>query len=319
MRHVVGKTVALAMDGAMCGLMNVLQWQRRDQVCSLEQFDAYLAECAGLSREQFYHMPPVANAAQNGVWMEWDSPRPSGFAENDRVRVRYHPCSKGTSAPTVLLLHALMSSSDIGYLRLARWYNARGWNVAFPHLPFHYSRNPRGYFNGLLAINANLVRNVETIRQGVVELRQLMAQLRAQGCQEFAVMGTSYGGWNGALLSFLEPDFRFLALIQPIANVEHAIWGNPGSATMRRLLLARGFQPWGLGEHVNLCSPLHGVPLCGGERAVITAGIYDRVSPARELLALKHRWHGSKLLHVRQGHFGYIALRKTLDEIAHLI
>jgi len=319
MRRVVEKTVSMAMDGAMCGMMNALQWHRRDQVCSREEFETYLVECSSLNREQFYQMPPVSHLVEKNGWMEWDTPRPSGFAENDRVRVRYYECRKGPSAPTVLLLHALMSSSDIGYVRLARWFNERGWNVAFPHLPFHYSRNPKGYFNGLLAINANLVRNVETIRQGVVELRQLMSLLRAKGCQEFAVMGTSYGGWNGALLSFLETDFRFLAFIQPIANVEHAIWGNPGSATMRGLLLARGFEPWGLGEHVRLCSPLHGVPLCGGDRAVITAGIYDQVSPAKELLELKHRWPGAKLLHVRQGHFGYIALRKTLEEIDHLI
>lgn len=319
MRHVVEKTVAAAMDTAMCGMMNALQWHRRDQNCSLEDFQAYLAQCSGVTREDFYRTLPVTNPATNGMWMEWDSPHPSGFPENDRVRVRYHPCTKGPSAPTVILLHALMSSSDIGYQRLARWFNARGWNVVFPHLPFHYSRKPRGHFNGLLAINANLIRNVETIRQGVTELRQLMAQLRTRGCREFAVLGTSYGGWNGAILSFLEEDFRFLAFIQPIANVEHAIWGNPGSATMRRLLLERGFTPWDLGEHVSLCSPLHGVPLCGGDRVVITAGLYDRVSPTRELRRLKQRWPGSRLVPVRQGHFGYLALRKTLEEIDHLI
>lgn len=319
MRRAVEKTVAMAMDGAMCGMMNALQWHRRDQVCSREDFESYLATCSGISREEFYHMPPVSNPVQNGAWLEWDTPRPTGFAENDRVRMRLHVCGKDPSAPTVLLLHALMSSSDLGYLRLARWFNDRGWNAVFPHLPFHYSRNPRGYFNGLLAINANLIRNVETIRQGVVELRQLMSQLRERGCGEFAVLGTSYGGWNGALLSFLEPDFRFLALIQPIANPEHAIWGNPGSATMRGLLRTRGFEPWGLGKNVHLCSPLHGVPLCGGERAMITAGIYDRVSPAKELLELKHRWPGSRLLHVRQGHFGYAAMRKTLEEIEPLL
>jgi hypothetical protein len=319
MRHMLEKSVAFAMDGAMCSMMNVLQWHRRDQVCSLEQFESYVADCSGISREAYYQMPPMSGASLTEKLWEWDSPRPSGFVENDRVRVHYHPCRQGPAAPTVLLLHALMSGSDRGYRRLARWYNERGWNVVFPHLPFHYSRTPQGHFNGLLAINANLIRNVETIRQCVIELRQLMSQLRSQGCREFALMGTSYGGWNGALLSFLEADFRFVALIQPIVNVEHAIWGNPGSATMRRLLLDRGFEPWGLGETVHLCSPLHGVPLCDGERTIITAGIYDRVSPAKELLALKHRWPGAKLLHVRQGHFGHLALRKTLEEIDHLI
>jgi hypothetical protein len=47
----------------------------------------------------------------------------------------------------------------------------------------------------------------------------------------------------------------------------------------------------------------------------VTAGAYDSVSPAGELLNLGNRWAGSRLLEVRQGHFGYRALRETLKEI----
>jgi len=208
-----------------------------------------------------------------------------------------------------------MSASDLGYLRAARWLNERGWNAVFPHLPFHFSRRPRGYLNGELAITANLVRNGETLRQGVTELRQLMALLRALGCKEFGLIGTSYGGWNGALLSFLESDFRFVALIQPIVNVEHAIWNSPSSVLIRRLLCSRGILPGESVRHAHLSSPLHGVPLCGGERVIITAGLYDSISPRRELLELRDRWPGTKLLEVRQGHFGCRALRETLKEI----
>ncbi|HEY5811027.1 MAG TPA: hypothetical protein VIT23_00035, partial [Terrimicrobiaceae bacterium] len=216
-------------------------------------------------------------------------------------------------------LHALMSASDFGYARLARRLNERGWNTAFPHLPFHYSRRPQGYLNGELAITANLIRNSETLRQGVIELRQLMTLLREGGCTEFGIIGTSFGGWNGALLSFLEEDFRFISLIQPIVNIEHAIWENPGSMLMRKLLRSRGITPGESVRHAHLSSPLHGVPLCGADRVLITAGVYDSVSPARELLALQQRWTGARLLEVKQGHFGYHALRETLREIEKLL
>jgi pimeloyl-ACP methyl ester carboxylesterase len=219
----------------------------------------------------------------------------------------------------VLLLHALMSANDFGYRKVARWFNDRGWNAAFPHLPFHYSRTPRGYLNGELAISAHLVRNAENLRQGVAELRQLMALLRVRGCREFGLIGTSFGGWNGALLSFLETDFRFLALIQPIVNVEHAIWENPGSRSMRRILRAQGIQPGTIERHLSLTSPLHGRPLCGGERAILTTGLYDTVSPPAELRALHRHWAGSRLLEVRQGHFGHVALRETLEAIEPLL
>ena len=84
---------------------------------------------------------------------------------------------------------------------------------------------------------------------------------------------------------------------------------------MRRLLRSRGILPGESERHAHLSSPLHGIPLCGGDRVVITAGVYDSVSPASDLLNLKHRWPGARLLQVRQGHFGYRALRETLKEI----
>ena len=315
MRQALERAVAGALDGALCGTMNALQWRHRASICSSEELQTYLSTCSTLSREEFYRPPPLTGKREAGNWIEWDAPVLSGFAENDRVRARLQIGRGGPSAPTVLLLHAFMSASEFGYLRVARWLNERGWNAVFPHLPFHYSRRPHGYLNGELAITANLVRNGETLRQGVTELRQLMALLRAIGCTQFGLIGTSYGGWNGALLSFLESDFRFLALIQPIVNVEHAIWHNPSFFLIRKLLSSRGILPGESARHAHLSSPLHGVPLCGGERVIITAGIYDCISPRSELLELRDRWAGTKLLEVRQGHFGYRALRETLKEI----
>ena len=314
MKLVLEKSLARVMDGAMCGMMNVIQGRRRDLVCSSEKLDLYLASCSSLTRDEFYHAPALGNLVQHPDRMAWESPVQSGFTSNDRTYVDLF-CPHGPKAPTVLLLHALMSASDTGYRKVARWFNDHGWNAVFPHLPFHYSRKPPGYFNGELAVSADLIRNGETIRQAVSEIRQLINHLRDGGCEEFGILGTSFGGWNGALVSFLEPDLRFLAMIQPIVNTEHAIWENPGSASLRRLLRGQGITSLQSACHLHLSSPLHGVPLCGGERAIITCGLYDSVATPADLQALHRAWPGSTLLEVRQGHFGYRALQETLKEV----
>ena len=314
MRRLVEKTASWGMDGAMCGMMNVLQWRRRADSCTKKELEDYLDAFSPMSREEYYRMPPATSLRQRDGWIEWDTPLPSGFAENDRARVRFYPAEK-KGAPVLLLLHALMSASDVGYRRVAATFNTRGWSVAVPHLPSHYSRTPKSTLNGELAITADLVRNAEGLRQAVVELRQLMALFRSRGAREFAIIGTSYGGWTGALLSFLESDFRFIALIQPIVNVEKAIWENPGASSMRQSLRALGHARNQIVRHDHLISPLHGIPLCRPERIVITAGLYDRISPLAELKLLTSRWKGSRLLRVRQGHFGYRALRETLREV----
>ncbi|MEI6277764.1 MAG: hypothetical protein WCQ16_00100 [Verrucomicrobiae bacterium] len=314
MRRLVERTASWGMDGAMCGMMNILQWRRRADSSTKAELDAYLDACAPMSRESFFHMPPAVRPRHHEGWIDWDTPLPSGFPENDRARVRFYPAAR-RDAPVLLLLHALMSASDVGYRRVAATFNQRGWAVAFPHLPYHYSRKPKNSLNGELAITADLVRNAEGLRQGVVELRQLMAILRARGVREFGLIGTSYGGWTGALLSFLERDFRFLALVQPIVNVGKAIWENPGASSMRRSLRSLGHVHNQIVRHEHLISPLHGIPLCDPKRIIVTAGLYDRVSPRVDLEALTKLWKGSRLLHVRQGHFGYRALRQTLQAV----
>ena len=136
----------------------------------------------------------------------------------------------------MLLLHSLMSSSPTGYYRWAEKFNELGWNACFVHLPYHFSRVPTGYWNGELAITPDLIRNAEGLRQGVIELRQIMETLRKHGCREFGMLATSYGGWIGALLTLVESDFRFVALMSPIVNVEHAIWQSPAARRLRREL-----------------------------------------------------------------------------------
>jgi len=302
------------MDGAMCGMMNILQWRRRADSTTKKELQDYLEVCSPMSREEYFRMPPATRPRQRDGWIQWDSPLPSEFPENDCARVRFYPAAR-KGAPVLLLLHALMSASDVGYRRVAATFNKRGWSVAFPHLPYHYSRTPKNMMNGELAITADLVRNAEGLRQAVVELRQLMAILRTKGAEEFAIIGTSYGGWTGALLSFLERDFRFMALVQPIVNVEKAIWENPGASSMRTFLRGRGHAPNQTGRHFHLISPLHGIPLCKPDRIIVTAGLYDKVSPLVDLKLLTSRWKGSRLLRVRQGHFGYRALRETLQAV----
>jgi hypothetical protein len=309
------KSAASVMDGAMYAMMNAIQWRLRSHACSRAELDAYLSACAGVSRDAFYKPPPASPLALDGRVLSWPSPVPSGFTGNDTARAILFPCGRDGSAPTVLILHALMSANDIGYRRIAARFNARGWNAVLTHLPFHYSRVPRGHFNGALAITANLPRNGETLRQAVIELRQLMAWLRDRGCSEFGLLGTSYGGWVGSLLAFVEPNFRFISLLQPIVDVEHAIWENPAAGAMRQALAVNGIRPGASRPHAHLTSPIDGVPLTAPERIHLIGGAYDAVSPPHALYRLVEQWNNPRLSIVDQGHFGYAAMREALQSI----
>jgi pimeloyl-ACP methyl ester carboxylesterase len=226
------------------------------------------------------------------------------FPMNGRVRVALSRVR--SEAPTIIMLHALMSASDAGYRLLARRFNAVGWNTAFVHLPFHYSRRPRWHLNGELCCTGDLVMTGDTLRQAVVEIRQLQAWLRRQGTAEFGLLGTSYGGWVAALVASLEPDFRFLALLAPMVNVGHALYEGPTSWAIRGQLARAGLKRALVERHAHLSSPLCARPAGDlGDRTLIVGGLYDRIVRMSDLLALQNAWPGSELVSLPQAHFGY--------------
>jgi pimeloyl-ACP methyl ester carboxylesterase len=248
--------------------------------------------------------------------LRWCSPVKTSFPENATAYARlFRSVAGGWAAPTVIFLHALMSASDFGYQRIARRFNQNGWNAIFPHLPFHYSRVPRGHFNGALALTANLPRNGETLRQAVKEIRQLMDYCRARGCRRFGLIGTSYGGWIGALLSFVEIDFEFLTLLQPISDVEEAIWDSPAGTAIRVQLIKAGVRRGISLHHAHLSSPLHGKPLLDPKKITLIAGAYDRVVPVQTIKRLAKAWGGLPVTVVPQGHFGYRAMGVALQRL----
>ena len=310
---------ARVTDASTCALLNLAQWRHRHHASTREELSAYLAACEPLTREEFYAAPELAPLEESPVHLVWPTPHNSGLDHNDRASAWLQPCERGWSAPTVLILHALMSVNDVGYRRLAARFNELGWNAVFLHLPFHYARRPRGFLNGELAVTANLVRNGHGLRQGVSELRQLMAWLRAQGCREFGIFGTSYGAWTGALLASVETDISFIALLQPIADVEHAIWQSPAGTTIRRLLQQNGIDGNMTRRHAHLSSPLHGKPATDRDRIIMAIGAYDRIAPPDRVEALAEAWDCARVITSPQGHFGYVAAREMFAAVRTMI
>jgi pimeloyl-ACP methyl ester carboxylesterase len=142
-----------------------------------------------------------------------------------------------------------------------------------------------------------------------------MATLRERGCEEFGLLGTSYGGWIGALVAMVERDFRFVALMAPIVNVEHAIWGSPAARFMRRELRRANIDPFLVARHFHLSSPIHNQPLCDAGRVLFVSGEFDLIARPEDVEEVHERWRGSELMRVPQGHFGYRMLRETIARL----
>ena len=312
------------MDSIMCAMMNGAQWRLRSHAVSRERLENYLVACDEQDYRSYYGLPeetrsvPATEWKREGDLLSWSSPVPGEHPKNNTARARIHEADPSGKAPTLILVHALMSAHDFGYRRIAARFNARGWNALFPHLPYHYSRKPKGYANGSLTITSDLVRNAETLRQSVIELRQLIRWARRRGSRKIALLATSYGAWVAAInLALEETDFSIL--LQPVADVGYATFGSPASRMMASLLSKNGVHRDSIDRHAHLSSPARLRPLTPPERLTVIGGKHDRLSTPDSLKALCKAWGGARYLEVNQGHFGYGAMRCALAEADHYL
>ena len=326
----MSRALHFGMDAIMCGMMNVAQWRLRDQTVTRKRLEEYLAECSTLDRPTYYATPEEKRSSYPNSYAEewnrdrnhlsWNSPLAGPWKENQRAHADLYEISgeKRSGAPTVILLHSLMSANDFGYRRVAKHFNRKGWNVLFPHFPFHYRRRLRGRENGSLTITSDLIRNAETIRQSVIELRQLMSWIRRRGCHRIALLGTSYGAWVAALTLSLEKN-DFSILLQPIVDPNYATFGSPASRVMSVLLKRNGVHPHHLEQHAHLISPGYSHVMTPPDRITVIGGRYDRLSPSSHLISLCRAWGGARYREVDQGHFGYGAMQCALAEAEHFL
>lgn len=304
------------VDWASFGAVNLLQRRHPPPRDFRSQWEAYAEKCAQLSVEEFYAMPsdyewPTWPADPEARW-RFPTPDPGELEGNNHAGFDLYPCGKGWGeAPTMILAHGWMSVSDFGYKLWARRLNRVGWNAVFMHLPYHYSRRLPGHLHGEYAINAHLIRVAEGIRQAVLELKVLINLLKQQGCPLVGGWGTSYGGWIMGMAACVEPQMNKLILVEPILDVQEAIWQTPASVTIRRELNKLGLGPEDTAPHMRLCCPSRSRPHTSGDNILLIAGIWDRIASPEKIRGLQAAWPGAHYAEYKQGHVGYTLMPES--------
>src|SRR5438132_691069 len=132
------RVAAISVDSLMCGSMNLVQSRHRLHARSRDEMERYVTECEKLTAHDFYAVPRNGGAATeigNGEMLTWPSPIITKFPANNIARADFFRCTRDWSAPTVLMLHALMSATHIGYRRWAVHFNGLGWNASLRQRP----------------------------------------------------------------------------------------------------------------------------------------------------------------------------------------
>lgn len=298
---------ARIVDDVSFGFINLLHTRHVLPADFIDQFHAYVNSWRQRSPEDYYSIasiPPLEVELRPGR-MRFPSPLPCPFPANNHATFDLFPCSGGWKAPTMFIGHGLLSVSDIGYRMWCRRLNACGWNAVFCHLPYHYSRRIPWHWTGEFTICPHLIYSAEGLRQSVMEIRMMIDLISRHGCTLFGGWGTSYGGWIMALLGCVDPRMQRLILVEPILNIESAIWRSPAAVTMRHMLWRHSITPDDTHPHLRLCCPSRLVPLTEKQHILLLAGAFDQIAVPEEIETLHKAWPGSHYYCFPQGHVGY--------------
>src|SRR5262249_37395779 len=111
---------ASTVDFGMCMAMNLLQSRHRLNGTSAQEMERSITRHERLTAQEYYAAPQdiaLGRIAEGGsrTTVTWPSPVKTDFPRNDVARADFFWCSRGKAAPTVFMLHALMSATHIGY------------------------------------------------------------------------------------------------------------------------------------------------------------------------------------------------------------
>jgi pimeloyl-ACP methyl ester carboxylesterase len=213
--------------------------------------------------------------------IRFDSPRPSGHAENDRVIARWIPARRPRADRKALVFHHALFQR---YWGIWEWFLApfaQRFPVVMMAAPFHFERTPEGFFPGEGTVNPNPWRLYESIRQWSWDQKALMGALpHAAELDPVAVVGFSLGAFQSLLVASAG-GIDGVALVSVAATnryafgLRHGILGQGTLAGLRRA----GIDGDRLDRMVDAIQLERYVSRLSGRPVLYITGRHDRVDP----------------------------------------
>src|SRR6202521_3721775 len=167
-------------------------------------------------------------------FLRFTSPVATPFPENNLVNARWFP-ARGRRA-VVLLPH--WNSDALSYNSLSRVLNWMGIAVLRLNMPYHDIRRPPEIDRADYAVSANIGRTLDSVRQGVTDVRCCLDWLEAQGYNRLGIVGTSLGSCYAFIATAHDPRIQVAAFNHASTYFADVVWHGQSTRHIRE-----GLQP----------------------------------------------------------------------------
>src|SRR5215471_10095819 len=175
---------------------------------------------------------PVLEAKVRGTYgqfLRFTSPVRSPFPENNLANARWFP-ARGRRA-VVLLPH--WNSDALSYTGLCRVLNWMGIAVLRMSMPYHDIRRPGEIYRADYAVSANIGCTLDSVRQGVIDVRCCLDWLESQGYNRLGIVGTSLGSCHAFIATAHDPRIRVAAFNHASTYFADVVWHGQSTSHIR--------------------------------------------------------------------------------------
>ena len=202
-----------------------LAFPETESATTLAEFGAIAARAVENS-SSFYRLDDGAAATSwEGGWISFPSRVFTETSENNTVWAKVTE-AKSSDHALVVFHHWNATSRNP---QLARFFAWHGLTVVEIAMPYHLERNRPGSTHADYMLSANLGRTIRSMRQAVLDGRQLITILQRRGYKKFSVLGISLGSWVAGLIAAHDPKVTKAALFLTAGSLADMVW--TGSAT----------------------------------------------------------------------------------------
>jgi len=134
-------------------------------------------------------------------FLRFTSPVNSPYPENNLMNARWFP-ARGRRAVIVM---PQWNADAISHNGLCQIFNMLGISALRMSMPYHDIRRPAGLTRADYAVSANIGRTIDSVRQGIADIRSCLDWLQQRGYTRLGLVGTSLGSCYAFIAAAHDP------------------------------------------------------------------------------------------------------------------
>lgn len=143
--------------------------------------------------------------------------------------------------------------------QIGTYFSKRGISVIEIALPYHFERSRPGSTHADYILSANIGRTIQSMRQGVLDGRELIRWVKSEGYEEISILGMSLGSWVAGLVAAHDTTVTKASLFLTAGSFADFVWTGRATRKIQQSLeptiqlpdLRRAWKPLNLENYVD--------------------------------------------------------------------